>query len=223
MTNTNLTIVGTRSRPQIAARAFDALKKMSVTSDFVMIINEDQKDLYPRIDGVTTEVVPNGLGCNGKANAIVHKYWDKYETISGIDDDTIVQTLGWDEILSKPIREISYGVSYGNDGIQGEIIPTKVTISTNIVKGLGFWAPPTLFHSFADDFWKKMGQTIGSLHYFPDVNLEHMHWSNQKSEYDETYQSNTAELVAQDNQAYANYLHTQFDSDMAKLKESLGI
>jgi hypothetical protein len=223
MTNTNLIIIGTRSRPHLAVRAFDALKEVSEISDFVMIINEDQVDLYPQIDGVTTEVVANDLGCNGKGNAVVHKYWDKYKTISGIDDDTIVRTQGWDKILYQPIKDIGYGVSYGNDGIQGEMLPTKVTISTNIVKALGFWAPPTLFHSFADDFWKKMGQTIGSLHYFEDVSLEHLHWSNQKSQYDETYKSNTPELVASDGRAYSDYINTQFDLDMVRLRESLGL
>jgi hypothetical protein len=221
MTNTNLTIIGTRSRPHLAVRAFDALKEVSEISDFVMIINKDQVDLYPQIEGVTTEVVDDGLGCNGKANAIVHKYWDKYETISAIDDDTIVHTQGWDKILCQPIKDIGYGVSYGNDGIQGEILPTKVTISTNIVKALGFWVPSVLFHSYADNFWKKMGQTIGSLHYFPDVSLEHLHWTNQKSEYDETYKSNTPEIVAEDNRAYTEYVNTQFDLDMVRLRESL--
>jgi hypothetical protein len=223
MTNTNLIIIGTRSRPHLAVRAFDALKEVSEISDFVMIINEDQVDLYPQIDGVTTEVVANDLGCNGKGNAVVHKYWDKYKTISGIDDDTIVRTQGWDKILYQPIKDIGYGVSYGNDGIQGEMLPTKVTISTNIIKALGFWAPPVLFHSFADDFWKKMGQTIGSLHYFEDVSLEHLHWSNNKSQQDETYKSNTPELVASDSRAYSEYISTQFDLDMVRLRESLGL
>jgi hypothetical protein len=61
------------------------------------------------------------------------------------------------------------------------------------------------------------------LHYFEDVNLEHLHWSNQKSQYDETYKSNTPELVASDNRAYSEYIRTQFDLDMVRLRESLGL
>lgn len=223
MANTNLTLIGTRSRPHNAVRAFDALKKNSTISDFVMIINEDQADMYPDIDGVTTEVVANGLGCNGKANAIMDKYVDRYETISGIDDDTVVQTKGWDAILCEPIKRIGYGVSYGNDGLRGADLPTKVTISTNIIKALGFYAPPVLFHSYADNFWKKMGETIGSIHYFENVNLEHLHWTNGKAVKDETYDSNTPELMNIDRIAYDDYIQNQFDLDMARLKEALGL
>lgn len=223
MTNTNLTIIGTRSRPHNAIRAFEALKKTSKISDFVMIINEDQVDLYPKIYGVTTEVVPSHHGVNGKFNTIVPKYLDQYETITGIDDDCLVQTDGWDVILSEPIKRLGYGISYGNDGIQGQLLPTKVMISTNITKALGFWCPPALFHSYADDFWKLMGESINSLHYFRDVNMEHLHWINGKAPKDETYESNTAQQTQADKHAYGLYLRDEYYPDLERLEKALGI
>lgn len=223
MANTNLVIIGSRSRPHNVERAFDALKKVSKISDFVLIINEDQKDLYPAIDDVTTEVVPSHHGVNGKFNTIVPKYLDKYETITGIDDDCLVQTDGWDEILYEPIKRIGYGISYGNDGIQGQMLPTKVMISTNITKTLGYWCPPKLFHSFADDFWKLIGEFIGSLHYFRDVNMEHLHWMNGKAPMDETYATNTPQKAQKDKYEYGEYLKNQLYADIDKLNEAFGL
>lgn len=217
---TNLVMIGSRSRPDNAVRAFNQLRKVSAISDFVLTINEDQADLYPEIDGVTTEVVANGLGANGKANAIIHKYWDKYQTITGIDDDCLVQTQGWDEILQAPIQRIGHGISYGNDGIQGEKLPTKVMISSNIVKALGFFAPPPLFHSFADNFWKRLGRYLNSLHYFDDVNMEHLHWLNGKADKDETYES-SQERYERDKIAYQKYILKDFEKDLKRVRDSL--
>lgn len=219
----NLVVIGTRSRPDNAVRAFSALKKVSSISDFAMIINEDQADLYPKIDGVTTHVVESHHGVNGKFNAVIPEYLDRYETITGIDDDCLVQTQDWDAILSEPIKKIGFGISYGNDGMQGQLLPTKVMISTNITKALGFWCPPALFHSFADNFWKYLGESIGSLHYFRDVNMEHLHWMNGKAPKDTTYESNTKDLFLKDKNAYNAYLRNDFALDIARLKTNLGI
>jgi hypothetical protein len=221
MKNTNLVIIGSRSRPDNAVRAFDALKKVSKISDFVLIINEDQKSLYPEIDGVTTHVVDSRHGVNGKFNTVVPEYLDQYKTITGIDDDCLVQTDGWDKILYEPIKKNGFGISYGNDGVQGQLLPTKVMISTNITKTLGYWCPPKLFHSFADDFWKFIGESLSALYYFNDVNMEHLHWMNGKAPMDETYSSNTPAMVQKDRHEYGLYLRDQLFIDLDKLNKAL--
>lgn len=221
--NPNLVMIGTRSRPHNAVRAFEALKKVSVESDFLIIINEDQQDLYPEIDGVIREVVPTPFGANEKGNYVVHKYWDSYSTISGIDDDCLVQTQGWDAIITEPIKKRGYGISYGNDGMQGENLPTKVTISTNILKALGFFSPRILKHSYCDNFWKTLGECLNALDYFEDVNMEHLHWINGKAPKDETYELNTIELFNSDQEAYFAYLRDEFHHDILKVLEALGL
>lgn len=221
--NPNLVMIGTRSRPQNAVRAFEALKKVSVESDFLIIINEDQQDLYPEIDGVIREVVPTPFGANEKGNYVVHKYWDLYSTISGIDDDCLVQTPGWDALITAPIKERGYGISYGNDGIQGSKLPTKVTISTNILKALGFFSPRILKHSYCDNFWKTLGECLNALDYFEDVNMEHLHWINGKATMDETYKLNTLQQQIIDRDNYSLYLRDEFHHDIFKVQEALGL
>lgn len=220
--NPNLVIMATRDRPHNAIRAFDQLRQVSVESDFLMIINADQVDLYPTIPGVELAVVPNGLGANGKANHILEGYWDDYKTITGIDDDCMVTTQGWDAILAEPIKARGYGLSYGDDLIQGENLPTKVMISTNILKTLGFWAPPSLFHLYCDNFWKSLGQALDALDYFPGVKMEHWHHLNGKAPIDDLYRSTYAhEAISRDTAAWRAYMTNDFNADVEKIKASL--
>jgi hypothetical protein len=215
-------MIGTRNRPHNAVRAFDQLKKVSVESDFLMIINEDQEELYPTIPGVMREVVPSEFGSIAKGNHVIHKYWDSYFTISGIDDDCMVTTQGWDSLLAAPIKERGFGVAYGNDTMQGENLPTKVMISTNILRSLGFFAPPVLKHLFADNFWKALGTELGGLDYFPEVMMEHWHYMNGKAPHDENY----AEIYASGETensllAFETYMKDSFSNDIAKVIVSL--
>lgn len=222
--NSNLVIIGTRNRPGNVSRAFEQLKKVSVASDFLMIINEDQQDLYPDIEGVMREVAPSEFGALGKANHVLHKYWDSYQTITGIDDDCMVTTRGWDLYLASPIVARGYGVCYGNDMMQGENLPTKVMISANIVKALGFFAPPVLFHLYADNFWKALGEGLEALNYFPDVMMEHWHYFNGKAELDENYTSIYDPLaVEKDLNAFNLYMSMQFATDMERVHHALGL
>ena len=71
--NTNLVILPTRSRPESAERCINALKEHSVISDFCIAIDDDQADLYPRLDGVIYEVNPR-LRMNGTLNLVANKY-----------------------------------------------------------------------------------------------------------------------------------------------------
>ena len=221
--NPNLVIIGTRDRPHNAIRAFAQLKTVSVESDYLIIINEDQTDLYPEIEGVMCEVVPNGLGCIGKANHVLHKYWDDYATITGIDDDCMVTTQNWDLTLAASINERGFGLSYGNDTFQGQNLPTKVMISTNILRPLGFWAPKTIFHLYADDFWKLLGQNLGALDYFPSVMMEHWHYLNGKAPIDDLYKSiYDPQMVENDRNAWSAYQRDQFAIDIERVKTALG-
>lgn len=217
----NLVMIATRSRPHNAIRAFAQLKRVSTQSDFLIVINEDQQDLYPEIPGVMREVVPSELGCLGKANHILPTYWRDYGTITGLDDDCMVTTPGWDAALADAMTG-GYGVAYGDDLIQGEVLPTKVMISTNILRPLGFWAPPTLFHLYADNFWKSLGKALDALYYLPEVKTEHWHYINGRAPMDDLYrEAYTTEAVRKDVAAFWSYMGDCFDRDIARVKAAL--
>ena len=222
--NSNLVMIPTRDRPHNAVRAFNQLKKVSVESDFLMIINEDQVDLYPDIKGIKCEVVPSEYWDIAKGNHVVHKYWDSYFTITSIDDDCMVTTQGWDALLAAPIKKRGYGIAYGNDTIQGEELPTKVMISTNIVKGLGYFTTPVLKHLFADNYWKALGTKLNALDYFPEVIMEHWHPMVGKAPLDDLYRSIYAVGELESARiAFDTYMSKSFSADIARLTDYLKI
>lgn len=220
--NTNLVIIPARGRPDKAEIAFEALKKHSTISDFLIGLDDDDADNYPEIEGVIREVNPR-IRMNGTLNLLVKKYQDKYETISFMGDDHLVRTDGWDEKLYEPIRKRGFGISYGNDLFQGENLPTAVMMSTNISKELGFFAPPRLIHLYMDNFWKLFGQVLGCLDYSPDVIIEHMHYMAGKSVVDAGYvEVNSSEIGNHDAEAFREYCVHQLKEDAIKVMMKVG-
>ena len=156
--------------------------------------------------------------CPAKGNHIVHKYWDLYSTICYIDDDCMVTTQGWDELLAAPIKKRGYGIAYGNDTMQGDALPTKVMISSNIIKGLGFFAPPVIKHLYADNFWKSLGTELNALDYFPEVMMEHWHAFNGKAVYDQNYKEIYAPgEVDSARLAFETYMNESFSTDIKRV------
>ncbi len=223
--HTNLVIVGSRSRAQRAITCFEQLKKVSHISDFLILLNEDQQDLYPDIEGVKRVVVPASWGntSTAKANYFAdQKLYAGYFTVSGIDDDCFVTTDGWDLLLTLPLKAKGYGVSWGNDTIQNGRVPTKWTMTANIIEALGFISPSTLRHLFVDDFLARIGKELNSAHYAPNVMMEHHHWLNKKAEMDETYQETSAqETWNHDEKVWNDYITGDFHEDLLRVKQAL--
>ena len=215
--NTNLVIIPARGRPDKAKVAFDALKNLSKISDFMIGLDDDDAHNYPELDGVIREVNPR-LKMNGTLNLLSTKYADKYETITFMGDDHLVRTEGWDEKLYEPIKNRGFGIAYGNDLFQGENLPTMVMMSTNIIKELGFMAPPKLIHLFMDNFWKVFGQVLGCLDYKADVVIEHMHFMAGKSSSDAQYlEVNSSDVSNHDALAFKEYAESQLKDDAIKV------
>jgi hypothetical protein len=221
--NTNLVILPTRSRPDNAERCINALKEHSVMSDFVIAIDDDQSDLYPRLDGVTYEVNPR-LRMNGTLNLVANKYADKYETIFFLGDDHLVQTPSWDEYLTKAIAHKGYGLAYGNDLLQKHHLATAVMMSTNIIKAVGYMAPPKLVHLYMDNYWMILGQRLGTLWYFDNVIIEHLHPVAGKVEWDEQYrEANSNEVANADRMELHRYMEEDFAGELEKITTALGL
>jgi hypothetical protein len=221
--NTNLVIIPSRSRPESIERAVKALKENSIISDICVAIDDDQADLYPRLDGVIYEVNPR-LRMNGTLNLVANKYTDKYKTIFFMGDDHLPSTHQWDHFLSEAIATKGYGLAYGNDLFQGKNLATAVMMSTNIIKSFGFMAPPKLVHLFMDNFWMLLGMDLDAIWYFDDVIIEHLHFLAGKSQVDAGYiENNSNDVGSADRQELVRYIESDYQADLARFKESVGI
>ena len=221
--NTNLVILPTRSRPDSAERCINALKEHSTISDFIIAIDDDQSELYPRLDGVTYEINPR-LRMNGTLNLVANKYADKYETIFFLGDDHLVQTPAWDQYLAKAIDHKGYGLAYGNDLLQRHQLATAVMMSTNIIKAVGYMAPPNLVHLFMDNYWMILGKKLETLWYFNNVIIEHLHPLAGKVAWDDQYrEANSDEISTKDRIELNRYMEEDFPTEFEKIKSALGI
>ena len=221
--NTNLVIIPSRSRPDSIDRAVKFIKETSIISDICVAIDDDQADLYPRLDDVIYEVNPR-LRMNGTLNLVANKYVDKYKTIFFMGDDHLPQTPQWDHFLSEAIASKGYGLAYGNDLFQKKNLATAVMMSTNIIKSFGFMAPPKLVHLFMDNFWMLLGMDLDSIWYFDDVIIEHLHYLAGKSQVDAGYIENNAQDVGSaDQKELQRYVAEEYPADLARFKESIGI
>jgi len=194
MSNSNLVILPSRSRPDNVERCINALKENSVVSDFCVAIDDDQSDLYPRLDDVIYEVNPR-LRMNGTLNLVANKYADKYKTIYFLGDDHLVKTKSWDRHLAEAINIKGYGLAYGNDLLQGKNLATAVMMSTNIIQTLGF----------------------------DDVIIEHLHPYAGKAEMDAGYaDANSEEVGTADQKEFVRYLSEEFEDDLQKVMKLIG-
>jgi hypothetical protein len=219
-----LTIIPTRGRNDNAIRLFEAI---NATADFTEVVfaidNDDLKtyqglvDKTAGLDNVKV-VVADRMGMNGTLNHWALWFSPDYDYICFMGDDHLPRTGGWDTKLAEAIGS-DVGISYGNDLLQGENLPTAVVMSSKIIRATGFMSPPNLKHLFLDNYWLAMGQALGNANYLPDVIIEHLHYTNGKAEHDERYAAvNNSEMHNGDQAIFAEYLATEFATDVANVK-----
>jgi hypothetical protein len=211
-----LVLVPSRGRPKNQERFLEYFFKNSTVSDVCFILDFDDESNYLRFDNVIYEV-GEPLMLNEKLNIVSKKYCNDYKFISFIGDDHLLQTYAWDKMLINPLSK-KIGISYGNDLYKKEELPTCSVISSEIIKRIGYMAPPELKHSYIDKFWLDLGTAIGSINYFDNVVWEHIHPDNKKTQVDETYLRGWSSQ-SQDKENYALYKNIRFDKDVAKIKE----
>ena len=213
--NKMITLVPTRGRPMNAAQLLSAHEELSTASDLLFVIdaNDPEHDQYHFEVGqelcMTIDNTSRGMAypINKAANAIVKQ--DKYDFFAFLGDDHRPRTAGWDAILIQAMQKRP-SMAYGNDLFQGQRLPTMIAMTSDIVKALGGMVPPKMKHLYLDNFWKKLGEDLGSLTYIDAVVVEHMHPVAGKAEWDEGYKEvNAQEVYSFDALAYQNYIQSE--------------
>lgn len=138
-----------------------------------------------------------------------------YEYYMPINDDIVFKTHGWDNILIKTIEEKGggWGISYGNDltGMKFQF-PTFSCVSGNIVRALGYIYPLELNALFGDTFLLDLGRAIGKIFYNNNVLIQHV----RELDYEDDYRTDK-KFEDRDRKAYAKYIDTKLDKDVATI------
>lgn len=207
-------LVPSRSRPHNIAELLDAWDTTAVGghAELVVAVDDDDPKLDAYLDLWTDapdwarlHVGPrlrlggtlNALGPQLAAAALEHA--DPDRDIAGIGflgDDHRPRSLGWDEQLAEELIAANpYGVIYGNDLIQGAALPTAVILDARIVHRLGYMVPPGAVHLFLDNYWKVLGERLGTLRYRADIVIEHAHPIAGRAAWDDQYREVNADAI----------------------------
>lgn len=214
-------IVPSRGRPE-AATTLARVFADTCTASTRLVFSVDSDD--PRLDDYSS------LICNGFVDLDINVNKSMVEALNAtaakaqsfavgfMGDDHCPRTCGWDSLYLEALRELGTGIVYGNDLLQGERIPTQVAMTSDIVRALGYMAPPTLTHLYVDNFWKDLGAVAECLRYLPDVIVEHRHPMAGKADWDAGYaRVNASSMYERDGTAYDEYLRTRAKSDVDKV------
>lgn len=209
-----MTIVPTRGRPDNAVRLYKQML-MTSTSDVIFCVDEDDPKLHEYLNTELPIRVGERRRLAGTLNEVSALYLD-YDIIGFLGDDTMPYTRNWDqEIMNSFKRNM---VAYADDGHQRAGLPTGVFLDSRVVRILGYMVPPTFIHLFADNFWKALGEALGTLTYLEHVDIEHLHPYAGKAQNDLTYaEANAGPVWDNDQAAFESYVANDFAADVRKL------
>lgn len=221
-------IVPTRGRPEAAAELAAAFGETRTSAHLVFAIDEDDPahDAYAEALGVyPSSVIDTGgapatmvraLNASAVARATAP---DPPFAIGFMGDDHRPSTHGWDQAYLDALRELGTGIVYGNDLLQGENLPTQVAMTSDVVRALGFMAPPTLRHLAVDNWWLELGRAADCIRYLPDVIVEHRHPYAGKAEWDAGYlRVNSQEMYRRDLAEFERLRRDELQAAAAKVR-----
>ena len=203
-----LVICASRSRPEKFKEMLDSFKETKSEDTHIRAYLDDDD---PRIlDYEIDEHIIDKRRTLGEVSEYVIEKYPDYDYYAEINDDMIFRTKDWDKILTKAIKDNGgWGIAYGDDLMMSvkRHRPSQVVISANIIKVLGYIAPPCLKHLYRDVYWKELGEGIGKLILCRNVVIEHKHWSVGKSELDDTYKRVNS-MLTKEHKAWQNFKYS---------------
>lgn len=216
-------IVPSRSRPHNIERMVQAWYDTEATSKLMVMVDEDDPTLdgyFSATDGHTFAqliVGPHeGLVATLNRGALSAAQFFPYVSFMG--DDHLPQSLRWDQRFRDVLFGLKTGFVWGNDLHEGELLPTAIWMTSNIIKRLGYMATPTFRHMYVDLVWRDWGDNIGFSRYLEDVVIEHLNASWDKAPTDAQYES-TWPLIETERPIYDAHIAGDEHREIAELRQ----
>lgn len=218
-------IVPSRGRPQAAAELADTFDNVGATARLVFAVDEDDPTgpgYLAALDEYAATTVHYGPAPSTMVkalNLVAGQYANEAFAIGFMGDDHRPRTRCFDQLYVDELRALGTGIVYGNDMLQGENIPTQVAMTSDIVRALGFMAPPSLVHLAVDNWWKDLGVGAECLSYLPGVVVEHMHPIAGKADWDAGHiRVNAQSMYERDLTEYARLQRAELPAAIEKVR-----
>ena len=184
-----LIVLPSKGRPEKIEDFYKAWRQTTEGySELITCLDDDDPTLhkYKKHRDILYDIGYGKSMC-GSLNRVFYKY-PNYKYYFIVSDDHRIRTKYWESRFMEVVeKKEGKGVAYGNDLMYGEKLATAQFVSGNILRALGYLALPGLYHMFIDNFYTSLGRRLNKLFYFPDVFIEHMHFSVGKSRTDSWY------------------------------------
>lgn len=146
-----------------------------------------------------------------------------------LGDDTMPRTAHWATQLGMyawsadgTSGRSGIGMSYPNDGHQGEAKPTAICFSRPMYQALGFALPDAMEHLFTDDYWLRLGQLTHRLEYCERVLIDHLHPHAGRAPMDQGYSDVYAKRQwERDGERWKAYRATAMIADVNRVKTAI--
>src|SRR5215217_8262719 len=162
--NDLLVVCPTRGRPHNIARLIDAWAS-TATPELgaqLLVAVDDDDPAKPDYLEVVHEVGfawleagprPTVPGMTEVLNRYAVRYAGSYQALGFMGDDHQPASDGWDRRVLAALEELGTGIVYGDDRFQRENLPTSAFMTSDIIRALGWMAPPELGHLWVDNAW----------------------------------------------------------------------
>lgn len=217
-------IVPSRGRPHNIQEILNLDELNDGNVDLFVGIDDDdpEKEQYKKLDGIYQWVEGPRLRMVGTLNAIANDIAKDYYAVGFIGDDHRPRTKGWDSQVLESLHNMGTGFTHGDDGHWGDQLATYIFMTSDIIRTLGYMAPPTFTHLYIDNVWSDLSRAVDRFSYLPNLLIEHVHPAFQQTEWDSLYKEvNADSMYAKDRQAYEKYKESQFFDDINKLRQIL--
>lgn len=213
-------IVPTRGRPHNLARLVDVWASTAdpeTQTVLLVVVDADDPTVPDYREAVASvgfarlavDPGPRQPGMVAALNRAAVGSVDRFRLLGFMGDDHLPITPNWDRRIRDQLASTWAGMVYGDDLLQRAALPTAIFLTANIVRRLGWMAPPMLRHLYVDNAWRDLGLAAGILSYLDDVVIEHVHPVAQKAAWDDGYaRVNHPSLDAVDRAAFTAWRHS---------------
>ncbi|HXJ28006.1 MAG TPA: hypothetical protein VNH17_19980, partial [Streptosporangiaceae bacterium] len=218
-------LMPTRGRPSNLARFLDAYIATGATAPLLLRLDEDDPALPAYMEmlvGYQAVDFQPIIGPRITVNAAVNELADHAPGAAFygvVADDVLPRTSGWDRLLAEACKG---GIAYGDDGFQGENLPTHAFLDGDYARAIGWVAFPNTAQWYGDNAWKLLAGSLGVLRYCPEIVLEHMHPLAGKAASDASYRESTAR-AGNDAAAFQAWQRDEFPALRDRAAEALKI
>ena len=223
--NNLLVMIPTRGRRAQCERLLESFTETTTgdDTDLVFISDGDDQDTYAGFDWgpATHAVIDPRMPFSGKLNSVAAVAADDYDVLMWVGNDHVFVTPGWDKLLLAALEDLGgSGWVYPDDKRRADV-PEIWMCSSDAVKALGWFAPPSMDHFYIDNAIGELGKRAGMIRWCPQAVVEHLHYSVcAETEHDGLYKSTEDRFGDSDLKAFHEWRSSDLANEVSVLRRA---